>query len=108
MFYPKETQTDPTMIEYIVMQTEDPYIFSQGTQMDHATAYTVVQTDVEEDVQVYCIIQEVVEAAVKTEPTETQDGVTQTDETPFYTPLVREAIVRKLQNQILMVQQKQT
>jgi len=38
--------------------------------------------------------------------TETQDGQAQIDETPLYTYLVREAIIRKLQNEneLLMVQ----
>lgn len=67
---------------------------------------TAVQTNVEEDVWVDCIIQEVAEAAMQTDPTEIQDGEAQTDETPLYTPLVREAIIKKLQNELLAVQQE--
>ena len=62
------------MIEDTTMQTKDPCIFSQGTQTDHPTMDTAVQTDVEEDVQVDCIIQEAIKASMQTDATETQDG----------------------------------
>ncbi len=68
---PKETQTEPCMIEDTTIQTNDPYVFSQETQTDHPTVDIVVQIDVEEDIQVDCIIQEAAEVAVQTVPPET-------------------------------------
>jgi len=73
MVYSKETQTEPAMIKDISMQTEDPCIFLQGTQTDHTTVDTAVQTDVEEDVRLDCIIQEAAKAIVQTDPMETHD-----------------------------------
>jgi len=85
------------------MQTEDPCIFLQGTQTDHPTVDTSIQIDVEKYVRVDCIIQEEFEVAVATDPREAQDREAQTDETPLYTPLEREVVIKKLQNELLMV-----
>lgn len=89
------------------MQTKDPCVFSQDNQMDHPTMDIVVQTDAKEDIPIgYWMIQQVAEAVVQTDPMETQEAETQTEETPAYTPLIREEFISKLQNELLEVQQK--
>jgi len=103
---PKETQTDPCLIEETEMKTEDPCVFSQETQMDHPTVDIAIQIDAEEDIRIDFILQEAAEATVQIDHMNSQDGEVQIDETPSYTPLVREAIIRWLQNELLMVQRE--
>lgn len=43
---------------------------------------------------------------MQTNPAETQDAEAQTNETPFYAPLVREVIIKKLQNELLIVHEE--
>ncbi len=105
MACPKETQTEPCLVEDTEMQTKDPYVFSQETQTDHPTMDTIVQIDVEDYIQIgYHMIQEVVEATIQTNHMETQEGETQKKETSAYIPLVREAFISRQQNELLKVQ----
>lgn len=70
--------------------------------MDFPTIDASVQTDIEENTQAdCCMIQEAVEATIQTDPLETQDDEVQTKEKPTYIPLVREAVIRKFQNELV-------
>ena len=59
------------MREDTAIQTEEPCIFSRGTQTAYPTANIAVQTDIEENVQFVCVILEESETAMQTDPTET-------------------------------------
>lgn len=77
--------------------------------MEYLTMNIVVQTNAEESILIdYCITQEAVEVVVQTEPMETQDNEAQKKETPAYVPLLREAFIKRLQNELLKVQQELT
>jgi len=118
------TQTEQCPLENIETQTQGPCVFSMETQMDFPTTNVVVQTNSKENAQVdgcipqgtfkvvvqtdfkrnapadYCMSQEAAEAAIQTDSMVTQDDETQTEETYHYVPLLREAVIMKLRNEL--------
>jgi len=102
LVYSKETQKETCILEDSEMQTEDPCVCPQETQTNFPTVDASVQTDTEENTQADCCkIREATEAAIQTDPMETQDDEVHTKEMSAYIPLVREAVIRKLQNELV-------
>jgi len=72
LVYSKETQTEPCLLEDSEMQTEDPCVCPQETQIDFSTIDVAIQTDTKENTQAdCCMIQEVSGVSVQNDPMET-------------------------------------
>lgn len=109
LVYSKETEIEPCLVEDSEMQTEDPCVFPQETQTNFPTVDVSIQTDTEKNTQAdCCMTQEAVKVAIQIDLMETHDDEVQTDETHAYIPLVREAAIRKLQNELVKTHEELT